>query len=176
MAQLQTDFPTTRRRGNMKYKKTFPRIDMTPMVDLGFLLICFFVITTTMSEPKTSDLFMPKEGPPLLVKSSSVLTVMPSRDNRVFYYEGDFTVARINHAIYETNYSMIDGIGSVIRQKQKQLSSAKDRLLLIVKPCGVSTYQNLMNILDEILINNVKHYAVVEMMAEENAYINSVSR
>ena len=71
--------PTTNERckaGVSRSKKSVPKIDMTPMVDLGFLLITFFVITAELSKPVTMDLFMPKEGPPIKLRKSDALTFL----------------------------------------------------------------------------------------------------
>src|SRR5512138_286643 len=78
--------------GVKKAKKLSTRVDMTPMVDLGFLLITFFIFTTTMSTPSTMKLFMPKDekNPKDLteVKESGALTIMLGKDNGLYYYEG----------------------------------------------------------------------------------------
>src|SRR6202041_3220392 len=79
--------------GVKKGKKLSTRIDLTPMVDLGFLLITFFMYTTTLAKPKTMEINMPFKDPNVLeppnkVKSSTALTVLLSKDHRIFYYEG----------------------------------------------------------------------------------------
>ncbi len=62
MAEITTQINENRRAGVRRQKKQNPKIDMTPMVDLGFLLISFFVMTTELSKPVTLPLNMPKEG------------------------------------------------------------------------------------------------------------------
>jgi biopolymer transport protein ExbD len=82
--------------GVKKAKKLSTRVDMTPMVDLGFLLITFFIFTTTMSSPTTMELFMPKDTDKdeeqNKAKASGALTVMLGNDNHIFYYEGELEV------------------------------------------------------------------------------------
>src|SRR5512139_2575017 len=79
--------------GVKKAKKLSTRVDMTPMVDLGFLLITFFIFTATMSSPTTMDLNMPKETEKqeeqTEVKQSGALTIMLSKQDKVYYYEGE---------------------------------------------------------------------------------------
>src|SRR5476651_1177104 len=78
--------------GVKKGKKLSTRIDLTPMVDLGFLLITFFMYTTTMSKPKTMEINMPYKDPHIIdstkVKASTALTVLLSKNHRIYYYEG----------------------------------------------------------------------------------------
>lgn len=62
-----------RRTGISRPKKYNPKTDMTPMVDLGFLLISFFVMTTELSKPRIAPLNMPKEGPPIPVGTPMLL-------------------------------------------------------------------------------------------------------
>jgi biopolymer transport protein ExbD len=101
MAQIElqsTDPKTTKRKVHH-----FLRIDMTPMVDLGFLLITFFIFTTTMSDKKAMRLIMPVgEGEPMPVKESEVLTILLGQKNNVYAYEGKFADALHNNKIIAT--------------------------------------------------------------------------
>lgn len=89
-----TAFNTTSEYSAKKESRTWGRrsvkhnlkIDMTPMVDLGFLLISFFVITTELSKPTTMDLFMPKDGKPMDLGASDALTILLDNDNTFWYY------------------------------------------------------------------------------------------
>lgn len=69
-----------------------PRVDMTPMVDLGFLLITFFVFTTTFTSNRMMPLYLPDKtdeiGPP--VKYKNTLTLILGKDNRIFYHQKKF--------------------------------------------------------------------------------------
>src|SRR4029079_9265808 len=82
--------------GVKKAKRLSTRVDMTPMCDLGFLLITFFIFTTTMQTPTTMDLNMPKDTDKKEeqneVKQSSVLTIMLGKGDQVYYYEGQLKV------------------------------------------------------------------------------------
>ncbi|MDZ4663478.1 MAG: biopolymer transporter ExbD [Bacteroidota bacterium] len=81
--------------GKKRAKKQSTRIDMTPMVDLAFLLLTFFVLTATFSKPKSMELTFPAP-PPIDKKQDEVkngITFLLSKDDRIFYYEGEFKVA-----------------------------------------------------------------------------------
>src|ERR1700749_5153342 len=79
-------------RGVRKGKKLSTRVDLTPMVDLGFLLITFFIFTTTMSRPKALHLHLPQDVPNdkrMETAASHVITLLISKNDQIFYYEGD---------------------------------------------------------------------------------------
>jgi biopolymer transport protein ExbD len=87
-----TEAPETyrQRAGVRRAKKHSLKMDLTPMVDLGFLLISFFVITTRLTEPKAALINMPKDGPPMPVSNSSTLTVLIKDSRHLYYYDGNW--------------------------------------------------------------------------------------
>ena len=166
-------------------KKQLLRIDTTPMVDLGFLLITFFVFTTTISTPMVTDLFMPKDdsitNPPPLPESLA-LTLLLDDNNKIYYYHGNFANAVKTNRIFETGYSTTQGAGKIVREKQKQIDASgkfaddRKRLMLLIKPGSGSNYKNVVDALDEAVINDVKKYAILEPRAEELVFLKTRSR
>jgi Biopolymer transport protein ExbD/TolR len=176
MAEVNTNSGTDRRRGFSCSKKLSTRVDLTPMVDLGFLLITFFIFTYHMSTPKKMNVIMPADGTGITVGNSAALTVIPSAGNEIFFYHGDINYA-IQTGLYGfTNYSVAHGLGDIIRAKQAAMDKIKPGmrkdLMLIIKPTEDSNYENLVNTLDEVKINDVHHYAIVDI---SNAEISIMS-
>jgi biopolymer transport protein ExbD len=148
------------------------RIDMTPMVDLGFLLITFFILTTALSEQSTMRLYMPHDGDPTPLGKSRALTVLLGNDNKIYAYEGTFEEARKENRIIATSYNEAAGVGELIREKQRQLQEntkeGKDALVYLIKPTRHSNYKNVVDALDEATINGVKKYMLVDASAQES--------
>lgn len=157
------------------------RIDMTPMVDLGFLLITFFIFTTTMSENKAMKLFMPTDRGTSDLGASKALTVLLAQNNKVYAYPGKFEDAVKQNRIILTNYDESFGVGNLIRLKQKQLQQTdakegRDGLVFLIKPTDQSSYKNVVDALDETIINGVKKYMVLDPSAEEKTQIQKMSQ
>lgn len=152
---------------------------MTPLVDLGFLLIAFFVFTAEMSKPVVANLIMPKDGPPMDLGDSNALTVLLGGDNKIWYYHGSMKNAISNNQVFTTSYSLRGGIGKVIRAKQEWLDKAnisdekRNGLMLLIKATSKASYENVMNALDEALINNVKRYALIKTEPEEINWVEA---
>ena len=150
------------------------KIDMTPMVDLGFLLISFFVITTELSRPKAMNLYMPAEGPPTPSPESKTITFLTGAGNKLFYYYGEEKDAGIKNPIVQTSWEENTGVGKIIGQKQLQLDNLKggrNEMVVIIKPGKESTYKNVVDILDEMTIHGVTRYAVVKPGDKEALYL-----
>ncbi|MEO6136248.1 MAG: biopolymer transporter ExbD [Ginsengibacter sp.] len=143
------------------------RVDLTPMVDLGFLLITFFIFTTTIAQPTSLNLFMPKDSTDsTLVSNSGALTVLLSRNNSVFYYQGrDWQQMKV------TDYR---SLRSVILSKKK-MTKAED-FFVIIKPGNDATYKNAIDVLDEMSINDVQRYAFSEAVPEENRTMDELKK
>ncbi len=176
MAEITTS-SSEKKSGVHKLKKQSTRVDLTPMVDLGFLLITFFVFTTSMSEPKAMKLMMPAgEAVDMPVGESTALKIIPMEDNKIFYYHGDPKKALERNQFGVTNYSMTEGIGAIIRQKQnalQQMGKLKDDLIMIIKPADGSNIGNTIDILDEVLINTVTRYSLTDLTEAEKKLLAS---
>ncbi len=173
MAEI-TPASTGKKPGGRRSKKLSTRVDLTPMVDLGFLLITFFIFTTSMSTPKAMKLAMPddtKPAPPNTLAKSAALTILPLAGNKVFYYHGTLEDAMKEGTYGTTGYSFKDGIGQIIRDKQLAMDKSgkvkRKDLMLLIKPTADANYHNIVDLLDEARINDVPHYAIVEVTSEE---------
>ena len=140
------------------------RVDMTPMVDLGFILITFFVFTSTMSTSAAMNLYLPKDPEKTTdvmdIKHSGALTILLD-NNTIYYYEGMFDGAETK--IKSGNLSEIR---DVILNKKKRTNA--DDFMVIVKPGSESTIGTLVNVLDEMSINVVKRYVMTDITDEES--------
>jgi len=150
--------------GVKKAKKLSTRVDLTPMVDLGFLLITFFIFTTTMSQPTAMKLFLPKDTDKPeeqnKIKSSGALTIMLGKGNGVYYYEGELLPDGSNF-----KSSNFKDIRQEIINKKK--STNPQDFVVVIKPGPEATYKNTVDILDEMTINDVKRYAMVDIFDTE---------
>jgi biopolymer transport protein ExbD len=163
------------RAGVQKMVKSTLQIDMTPMVDLGFLLISFFVITTELSKPTAMDIAVPKDSnsTPSEIGDSYALTVIPNGD-KVFYYEGAFDKASKEKKITGTT---IEELRKIIIQKQLRLDDktkykeGREGLMLLVKPTEKANYKSIVDILDECTITQVKKYALLKISEEETDWL-----
>ncbi|GAO41471.1 ExbD/TolR family protein [Flavihumibacter petaseus] len=170
MAEMDTSSGGGHKKGPgvKKGKKLSTRVDLTPMVDLGFLLITFFIFTTTMSQPTALRLFLPKdtEKPEEQnkAKASGALTILLAKNDNVFYYEGELAPDGSNFK--STNFKEIR---DVIINKKKT-TKAED-LVVVIKPNKESTYKNVVNMLDEMSINVIKRYALVDISPVEDQLI-----
>lgn len=168
MAEMDTSSGGGHKKGPgvKKGKKLSTRVDLTPMVDLGFLLITFFIFTTTMSEPTAMRLFLPKDTEKPedqnKVKASGALSIMLGKDNQIFYYAGELLPdgSNFKSATYKE-------IRQVIIDKKK--STNPEDFVVVIKPGPEATYKNTVDILDEMAINEVKRYALVDIFDQELA-------
>lgn len=179
MAELNIAAGAGRHKGITRSKKLSTRVDLTPMVDLGFLLITFFMFTVNLSKPTAIDLAMPADVPgktaDMPVAQSTALTVIPMADGKIFYYHGDAATAEQQNLFGVTTISVTGGIGDVIRQKQKALEASgkfkKSDLILIIRPMKTAEYKTVVDVLDEVLINVLEHYSFVDITDEELQFV-----
>lgn len=167
--------------GVKKAKKLSTRVDMTPMVDLGFLLITFFIFTASLSTPNTMRLIMPKdEKDPeqqTEVKESGALTILMAKDNNLYYYEGQMEAdgSNFKSSTYKEIRDVIQKKKADVMARGKSLGQHPDStdkdLVVVIKPNSLATYKNTVDILDEMAISKVMRFAVVDISPIEEQAI-----
>lgn len=165
MAEMEVKESSKKGPGVKKSKKHSTRVDLTPMVDLGFLLITFFIFTTTVSQPTSMNLNMPKDtkdpNDNTKVKESGSLTLLLGKSNVIYYYYGNDP-----STMQTTGYK---DVRRIILDKKKSTPAAD--LFIIIKPDKDATYKNAVDILDEMDINDIGKYAMVDPTADEYSKI-----
>ena len=159
--------------GKVRSKKQNTRVDMTPMVDLGFLLITFFMFTTTFSKPNVMDLGLPakqkdknQKPPDTEIKLSNSISLIIGKDNKIFYHQQDQQGLN-DQTLMETNFDR-EGIRKVIEQA-KANAADKDLFTVIIKPTDDAVYKNFVDILDEMAITKNERYGVTDIKPWEEA-------
>lgn len=150
--------------GKVRSKKQSTRVDMTPMVDLGFLLITFFILATTLSKPSSMTLNVPdktKEEKTEPIKASNVMTVFLGKDNKIHYIFGKAA----------NEEPEVKSIGYGYEFRQSLTENAKkvggDKFVVVIKPTKESTYKNMVDVLDEMAIVKMKRYALVDVLTPD---------
>jgi len=134
------------------------RVDFTPLVDLGFLLITFFVFTSALSAPAAMRLIMPDDrGPGTSWKASATLTVMPAANGNIYYYEG----LPGAQAVKKCNGKTLREV--ILHEKERK----GEKLLVRIAPLHAASYAALVNVLDEMTINGILRFAVADASPEE---------
>lgn len=150
--------------GKVRAKKQSTKTDMTPMVDLAFLLLTFFLLTTTFNKPKTMEVNMPDkvddETQQTKINERDILNLVLAENNKIYWWVG------LEPPINQTNYSK-DGVRKVVLEHTR----ANPKMMVLIKPKDESRYENMVNILDEMDITDTKRYAIVEYTPDDTAII-----
>jgi len=162
MAELQQKESGGKKGKKKGRKKMSTRIDLTPMVDLGFLLVTFFMLTTTFSKPQTMEINLPvkpkeevTEEEQNAVKASKALTLIIDGENKIYWYQG---IPGADNVPALTNFSA-DGIRKILVEKNSTIQD----MVVLIKPTDEANYKNVVDILDEMNISNIKRYALVDI-------------
>ena len=146
---------------NLNSGKRSLRVDLTPMVDLGFILISFFLFTTTLTGPKAMHLNMPDKGESSETETASTITVYP--DTRSVQYEEGKPGTNPMRELY---LDKTPSLREAILDKQRRLGPRRDSLTVIIRPKPGADYHELIGVLDEMTINGVKKYMIADQQPE----------
>ena len=169
MAELDTSGGGKHKGGKIRSKKASTRVDLTAMVDLAFLLITFFMYTTTLQKPKAMNLVMPDNSvkqSTIAIAASRTMTIILGGHNKIEWYMGEpgKTPPTVD------NYGA-SGIRKAIIDNEKQVAATHSgdeaKMEVVIHPSDKSTYENMVAILDEMSITNVHIYAIVKILPME---------
>ncbi len=190
MAEINTG--GNEKGGKNKQKKITLRVDFTPMVDMNMLLITFFMFCTTLSKPQTMEISMPDKDAKIesrtKIKPDLAMTILVTAGDKVFYYfgepdykdyqsvkESDYSSNGLRKVLLDRNVNIISRIEEAKEKRNKneitdeefkkqsaEIKGAKDALVVIIKATDDSSYKNMIDVLDEMLICNVGKYAIVD--------------
>lgn len=164
------------KQGGSKQRKKMIRVDMTPMVDLGFLLITFFMFTTNFTKPNVMDLGLPgkSSNPPTnVVDVNNQITFILGKDNRVFYHQK--TKEDLNKSnLKETDFSGIN-ITKII-SKAYNNAREKENFTIIIEPTDDANYKNFVDILDNIAISKKERYGVTDIKSWEKKVYDELTK
>ncbi|MFM7767238.1 MAG: ExbD/TolR family protein [Bacteroidota bacterium] len=201
MAQLNTEQGGGGKKdGKVKQKKSSTHIDMTPMVDLAFLLLTFFMLTTTFSKPKTMEVNMPvkpdNEEQQQKVAESLTLTVLLGKDDKVVWYQGvdnptpmitDLSATGLRKTLIQKN-SRVFAKAEALRDSLKkgfiktpdykkrlgEIKQDKLGLIVLIKSMENANYENLVDVLDEMAVCHIGRYAIVDITPVEIEMIEKI--
>ena len=186
MAELNTG-DSGKKGGKVRSKKSNAKVDLTAMVDLAFLLITFFMLTTSLSKPQSMDLGLPdKEKDPLKkeedikVDQRRTMTIIMGDNDKIKWFHGLLEAPEPNgkptDAVYGRNGLRKEILNRVV--SVPQVTGDKDKgLIVIIKPSKKSTYRNLVDVLDEMAICKVPTYAIVnEITPEEMKLVDEMNK
>lgn len=160
--------------GAPKQKKKSTKIDMTAMVDVAFLLLTFFILTTTLAQPQTMELNLPpkkddieEEEREIKVKEEKILTLILGEEDQVYFYKG---VPDQEGVLDQTSFDP-QGVRKIIRT---HLVSVNDPII-VIKPNETCRYKNVVDILDEMAITQAKKYAMTDVTPVDSLLMANTS-
>jgi len=168
MAELDTSGGGKHKGGKVRTKKKATRVDLTAMVDLAFLLITFFILTTTLSKPKSMELIMPDKDEnthdQLPVPETRTMTLLLGSNDKLEWFVGQpgkstpsiegYGKDQLRKTLVEENQKIKDSHGGL-------------PMIVIVKPSAKSTYKNVVTVMDELNIVNIEQRAIVDITPVE---------
>jgi len=150
-------------RARIRSKKLSTHIDMTPMVDLAFLLLTFFILTTTLNKLKVMEIAMPEKTPETRpVPEKRVLTLLLDGDDKIYWRQG-VSVPKLESVKFSQ-------IRKLLISKNKEI----DKMLILVKATDKSKYKNLVDMVDEFAIAGIDRYCIVDVTPEDEELIKAL--
>ncbi|MCG8342392.1 MAG: biopolymer transporter ExbD [Chlorobiales bacterium] len=153
------DSPNGEQRGRKtkrKRKRIGFHIDMTPMVDVAFLLLTFFMLTTTFGRANTMEINIPPENSEVKIAETNVMTFRIVPDGYVYWSIGE--AAPRKQRLYDEENAM--ALGREIRQMLQQQTEANSKLVIVVKISDKAKYKYLIDLIDEFNLMKIDRFSL----------------
>ena len=152
-------------------RKTSPRVDLTAMVDLMFLLTTFFMLTTSLSNLNVMDIAKPVDMEDGAVPESRTMTILLGKNNQTAYYMGE-----AKNSIMKTGHLKLIQNELVLNKKKVELlypNNPFKPMIVIIKPTETSIFKNFVDVLDEMKIADIKSYLIDDgdLLAQEKSFM-----
>jgi len=163
MAEINSNQQTEGKKKSPK--KVSTKVDMTPMVDLAFLLITFFMLTTTFNTPKIMQLVMPSKDGITTTSNNCSLVILGDKDNKMYWYQS----ANVEKASLHNLEASPEKIREFLIQKKKETLAKGDcqQIAIAIKFKDEASYKNVVDILDEMNIVGISRYGIQDITKEE---------
>ena len=152
--------------GKVRSKKQVPHVDLTPMVDLAFLLITFFMLVTTFNKPNVMDLGLPakpkenQKPPDTQIDLTNSISIILGKNDKIYYHQLDQEGLN-DQTLQETTFDR-DGITKVIEQA-KARAKDQSKFTVIIKPTDDAVYKNFVDMLDQMAITKNELYGITDI-------------
>jgi biopolymer transport protein ExbD len=137
------------------------RIDMTPMVDVAFLLLIFFMVTTVFRKPQAMEVNLPPSDAPIEIAEINVLTLRVLDDNNIFWNVGKQPFEKVT----------LKELGRVLLNENK----ANSKLVTLIKIDRAAKYNTMVNVMDELQLNDVTRFSLSTLSDAEKAEVEVIS-
>ncbi len=153
--------------GKKKRKRIAVRVDMTPMVDVAFLLLTFFMLTTSMSKPQTMEINLPPSEKNAEVAASNLLTLRITDDFRIFWNIGTEKAVTVDGT---DKKSRLINLGKLLKERNR----ANPKLITLIKVDGKAKYIDMVDVMDELNINDITRFSLAPMQDDDKKEIGTL--
>ncbi len=154
MADVQTAEPRGKKKSKHKKKRRIAvRIDMTPMVDLMFVLLTFYMVASSMTRPQAMEINIPPSDSKVEVAASNLITLRVIGDGSIYWNIGTDVPKKVEWKDF--------------RELVVQGNKANTRLITLIKVDRKAKYQDMVNVIDELNIDNVTRFSLAPMTGDD---------
>ena len=144
------------RRGKKKRKRIGFHIDMTPMVDVAFLLLTFFMLTTTFGKPNTMEINIPPENTEVKIAETNVMTFRVVEDGYAYWSLGEEAPRKLR--LYDDEEAVV--LGEEVRRTLQQETRSNSKLVIVVKISDKAKYKYLVDLIDEFNMMKIDRFSL----------------